>query len=296
MFNIGTPQYLSPILWAAHVLTPGQKQAEHNMFKSDVFSAGLVLFQMAAMRDVTGFNQKTNNTNGEKLIKDGLNTLSKRYSNKLIEAIKLMLAFDEELRPTFIELAKSIFGENYDFKNRNELVKSGLNNTSKKEKNEEEKMFLFQKYKEQQNLIFNMNKITYWFEYGGNTIAKFYINKEDAKWKLIGKYKTEFPSHFTIIFIDEDIGHFLIGETDGVNMLQYRDAQIIKKSSMNIDRSFMGVCNIKNLVFAIGGYDYSEKTQLKSIEVYDIDKDKWYLNSFEDLKVARSQSSCLIYN
>jgi len=277
------------------------------MFKSDVFSAGLVLFQVAAMKDVTGFNQKTNNTNGEKLIKDGLLNLSKRYSNKVIDLLKMMLVFDEEYRPTFIEIGKILFGENYDCKNRIELLKSGGggntgNNTnttniiSKKEKNDEEKKFLFEKYKEQQGLMFNMNKITYWFEYGGNTIAKFYINKEDVKWKLIGKYKNEFPSHFSLIFIDEDIGHFLIGGTDGLNMLQYRDAQILKKASMNIDRSFISVCHIKNIIFAIGGYDYSEKTQIKSIEIYEIDKDKWFLNKYEDLKVARSQASSLVYN
>ena len=284
-------------MWAAHVLTPGQKQVEHNMFKSDVFSAGLVIFQIAAMRHVTGFNQKTNNTNGEKLIKDGLAMLNKRYSNKVIEILKQMLAFDEELRPTFIDLNKNLFGDSHDFKNRNDqksVVTSNL--VSKKEKNDDEKKYLFQKYKEQQNLTFNMNKITYWFEYGGNSIAKFYINKEDVKWKLIGKYKSDFPSHFSIIFIDEDIGHFLIGGTDGLNMLQYTDSQIIKKASMNIDRSFISVCHIKNTVFAIGGYDYSEKTQLKSIEVYEIDKDKWFLNKYEDLKVARSQASSLVYN
>ena len=62
----GTPQYLSPILWKAHMLTPGTRQVEHNIYKSDVFSAGLVLFQLASIKDVTGFNQKTNYCDGEK--------------------------------------------------------------------------------------------------------------------------------------------------------------------------------------------------------------------------------------
>lgn len=45
----GTPQYLSPILWKAHVVDGQSRYAEHNIYKSDVFSTGLVLFQMASM-------------------------------------------------------------------------------------------------------------------------------------------------------------------------------------------------------------------------------------------------------
>lgn len=77
----GTPQYLSPILWEGHVLSH-LKEVKHNIFKSDVFSAGLVLFQMAALRDVNGFNQKVDECNGERLIRDGLRWLSKKYSQR----------------------------------------------------------------------------------------------------------------------------------------------------------------------------------------------------------------------
>lgn len=53
----GTPQYLSPLLWRAHVEEGGnQRHAQHNIFKSDVFSCGLIMFQFASMEDVTGFN------------------------------------------------------------------------------------------------------------------------------------------------------------------------------------------------------------------------------------------------
>jgi hypothetical protein len=141
-----------------------------------------------------------------------------------------------------------------------------------------------------------MNKITFWQEYGGNMIAKFYINKDVNKWKLIGKYKSEFPSHFNIIFIDEDIGHFLIGGADGNNTFQYRDGQITKKSSMIVDRSFMGTAYINGTILALGGYEYNEKIQLSSIEVYDIEMDKWNMNVYEDLKVARSQANAFVFN
>ncbi len=50
---------LSPILWKAHVIDGNSRFAEHNIYKSDVFSAGLVLIQLALMNEVTGFNSKT---------------------------------------------------------------------------------------------------------------------------------------------------------------------------------------------------------------------------------------------
>jgi len=40
----GTPQYLSPILWKAHVIDGNSRYAKHNIYKSDVFSSGLVMF------------------------------------------------------------------------------------------------------------------------------------------------------------------------------------------------------------------------------------------------------------
>ncbi len=53
----GTPQYLSPILWKAHVEDGGNsRHVVHNIFKSDVYSCGLIFFQLASMEDVTGFN------------------------------------------------------------------------------------------------------------------------------------------------------------------------------------------------------------------------------------------------
>ena len=62
------------------------------MFKSDFFSVGLVLFQMAAMMDVSGFNQKTSN---------------------VIEILGKMMQFNEDKRPNFIELGKFIAGNDF---------------------------------------------------------------------------------------------------------------------------------------------------------------------------------------
>lgn len=47
----------------------------HNLYKSDVYSCGLIFFQLGAMEDVTGFNQKNAVNDGEKLVELGLKKL-----------------------------------------------------------------------------------------------------------------------------------------------------------------------------------------------------------------------------
>ena len=328
----GTPQYLSPILWEAHVINQ-VKQVEHNMFKSDVFSAGLVLFQMAALRDVNGFNQKTDNCNGERLIYDGLRMLSKKYSNKIIEILNLMLKFDENERPNFIELEKYLAKNNeytpradmtliqyLEQKKMNKSNKSLLsqsnsnNNFSSKNNNlnsssrtneipDNQKIKIFNQYKIKNKLnnILTL-KNAFWFEYGGNMIARHIISKNDttSKWRLIAKYKSSFSYHFLTLYAGELYGYFLIGGTNSNNTLQYVNNQIIRKNSMNIERSFMSALFLINnnipTILAIGGYDYSDKGQLSSIESYDINKDIWSMNVYPDLNVGRSQANSLLYN
>ena len=332
----GTPQYLSPILWEAHVINQ-VKQVEHNMFKSDVFSAGLVLFQIAALRDVNGFNQNTEQCNGEKLIRDGLRYLSKKYSNKIIEILSLMLKFDEIERPNFIELERYIAKNNeyipkadmtliqyFEQKKLNKSNKSLLsqstsnNNLMSKNNNnsntnsstaisneisDNQKIKIFNQYRIRNKLNYILTlKNAFWFEYGGNMIARHIIAKNDttSKWRLIAKYKSSFSYHFLTIYAGEKYGYFLIGGTNSNNTLQYINNQIIRKNSMNIERSFMGALFFINnnipTILAIGGYDYSDKGQLSSIESYDINKDIWSMNIYPDLNVGRSQASCLLFN
>jgi len=343
----GTPQYLSPILWEAHVITQ-VKHVEHNMFKSDVFSAGLVIFQIASLRDVNGFNQKTDQCNGEKLIYEGLRILSKKYSNKVIEILSLMLKFNENDRPNFIELVKylaknndympkpdmtliqyieqrnknksykylqnnnnknsSFNNENY---NNNSVFNNNKNNNSNSNQsssttndisdNQKIKIFNQYKIKNKLNNILTL-KNAFWFEYGGNMIARHIISKNDtkSKWRLIAKYKSSFSNHFLTIYAGEIYGFFLIGGTNSNNTLQFINNQIIQKNSMNIERSFM-TCLFLNqnntpTILAIGGYDYSDKGQLSSIESYDINKDIWSMNVYPDLNIGRSQASSLLFN
>ena len=333
----GTPQYLSPILWEAHVINQ-VKHVEHNMFKSDVFSAGLVLFQIAALKDVNGFNQKTDQCNGERLIYEGLRMLGKKYSNKIIEIFGMMLKFDENERPNFIELERFL-AKNKDYtpradmtllqyleqkkinksykyiQNKNKNISNNDNNNNSANSNlnqsssttndisDAQKTKIFNQYKIR-NKLNNMLSLknAFWFEYGGNMIARHIILKNDtkSKWRLIAKYKSLFSNHFITIYAGEVFGFFLIGGTNSNNTLQYVNNQIIQKNSMNIERSFMSCLflniNKTPIILAIGGYDYTDKGQLSSIESYDINKDIWSMNVFPDLNIGRSQASSVLFN
>ena len=341
----GTPQYLSPILWEAHVISQ-VKHVEHNMFKSDVFSAGLVIFQIASLKDVNGFNQKTDQCNGERLIYEGLKMLSKKYSNKVIEILSLMLKFDENERPNFVELVKYLAKSNdyvpkpdmtliqyleqknmnksYKYlQNNNNIKNSSYNNENNNDSNilnnknnnssqssattndisDTQKIKIFNQYKIKNKLNNLLTlKNAFWFEYGGNMIARHIISKNDtkSKWRLIAKYKSSFSNHFLTIYAGEAHGFFLIGGTNSNNTLQFINNQIIQKNSMNIERSFMSCLflnqNNTPTILAIGGYDYSDKGQLSSIESYDINKDIWSMNIYPDLNIGRSQATSLLFN
>ena len=322
----GTPQYLSPKLWEAHVIKKA-KEVEHNMFKSDVFSAGLVLFQISAMKDVGGFNQKTEHNDGEELIKKGLKDLSKRYSNKLIDIIRKMLTFEEEKRPNFEQMGVIIAGEDYvprvdktiseqkeeyyEKKIRDgklkEKIKEYENKIEKKEKNE--KKIKFRDYVNENKIYINLKDAYYWFEYGGKSIGEFKINnKEDTKdntnandelykWEIFPKKNNfNFPYHYILAYVDEKYGYFLIGGCEPDNCYQFKDGVITKKSNMSIQRSFMSVISNDYLIFAIGGFDSKEKCQVGSIEIYEVEKDQWKTGLLKDLIIPRSQSSALLFN
>lgn len=48
-------------------------------------------------------------------------------------------------------------------------------------------------------------------------------------------------------------------------------------------------------IYTFGGYENIEKVQLKCCEYYSIQEDKWYINDEVQLNVARSQSSCCLF-
>jgi serine/threonine-protein kinase len=102
----GTELYMSPILFHALQEKGKIKCAEHNAFKSDVFSLGLCLLFAATLT----FNslcdiRELNNTISMKL---ALKNYLKRYSMKFTDILFSMLEFDEKYRDDFIELDKII--------------------------------------------------------------------------------------------------------------------------------------------------------------------------------------------
>ena len=48
-------------------------------------------------------------------------------------------------------------------------------------------------------------------------------------------------------------------------------------------------------IYTFGGYENIEKVQLKGCEYYSIQEDKWYINEKVQLNIARSQSSCCLF-
>mmetsp|Transcript_10960 Transcript_10960/g.14807 ORF Transcript_10960/g.14807 Transcript_10960/m.14807 type:complete len:305 (-) Transcript_10960:121-1035(-) len=162
--------------------------------------------------------------------------------------------------------------------------------------------------------MLNLTNNMFWFEFGGNKIGRLYIEgpeqEEFPKWRLIAKYRGEFPCHFTTLYINgggqgqtpltveqnPNIGSwFLIGGM-GNNCLQYIDRNIIHRAPMIQEKSFFSaVCVRASKIFTLGGYENIEKVQLKSCEIYDIENDRWDTNEEVQLHVPRSQSSSCLF-
>ncbi len=53
---------------------------------------------------------------------------------------------------------------------------------------------------------------------------------------------------------------------------------------------------INHYIFAIGGYEFTQKEQISSIEVYEIEKDSWRKNYIKDLNIPRSSGNALVFN
>ena len=70
---------------------------------------------------------------------------------------------------------------------------------------------LFRSYSEQNHLYLNLTSSMMWFEFGGNRIAKLSVidssqqsddSTQFTSWRLVGKYKSEFPCHFTPVYLN----------------------------------------------------------------------------------------------
>jgi len=89
---------------------------------------------------------------------------------------------------------------------------------------------------------------------------------------------------------------FLLGGM-GNNCLQYIDKNIVAKCQMLQEKSFFSAVAVRaSHIYTFGGFDHVEKCQLKSCEVYSIDKDRWLNNDEVQLHEARSQSSATLFD
>ena len=133
-----------------------------------------------------------------------------------------------------------------------------------------------------------------WFEFGGNKIGRLYVEGAEAvefpNWRLIAKYKGEFACHFTTVFINggatgaqpltveqnRNVGSwFLLGGVSN-SCMQYIDKNIHHRSPFPSEISFFPAVALKaQQIFTFGGFDNIEKVQVKTCEIYNIDRDRW---------------------
>ena len=169
---------------------------------------------------------------------------------------------------------------------------------------------LFRTYAEQNKLYLNQTNHVFWFEYGGNKIGRLFLEGPEAeefpKWRLIGKYKLEFPPHITLVFVNpgpvkvvtpdyssnKNIGTWFMLGGIGNNCCQYIDKNVVARAPMPQEKSFFpAVCVRGQTIYTFGGYENIEKVQLKTCETYNIDKDQWSPNKGVELIEARSQAT-----
>ena len=164
---------------------------------------------------------------------------------------------------------------------------------------------LFRSYAEQNRLCLNLTNQMHWFEFGGNKIGRLYMEGQEAeefpKWRLIAKYKGEFPCHFSLVYINggavgekqqetnKNVGTWFLLGGMGNNCLQYIDKNIVYKCNMLQEKSFFSAVAVQGKwIYTFGGYENVEKCQLKTCEYYSIEKDRWYGNDDVLLNEARS--------
>ena len=102
----GTELYMSPILYTALKSCPN-KGANHNVFKSDVFSLGMC-FLFASSLDYKSLYEIRKVNNMKKLTELVEHYVNGKYSQSFIDILLSMLQTNEKERPDFIELSSMI--------------------------------------------------------------------------------------------------------------------------------------------------------------------------------------------
>ena len=66
---------------------------------------------------------------------------------------------------------------------------------------------------------------------------------------------------------------------------------------MLLEKTFFATVAVKGThIYTFGGFENVEKCQLKSCEVYSIEKDRWHGNEEVQLNEARSQASACLFD
>ena len=99
----GSELYMSPILFQG--LHSHLTQVKHNTYKSDVFSLGMCFFYASSLT-YNGVDSIRELSDMNKIKEILFKFLDKRYSEKYILFILMMLEFHEDKRPDFIDLEK----------------------------------------------------------------------------------------------------------------------------------------------------------------------------------------------
>ena len=102
----GTELYMSPILYMALKTAPN-KGANHNVFKSDVFSLGMC-FLFASCLDYKSLYEVRQVNNMNKISEIVDKYVNKKYSQNFVDILLSMLQVNEKERPDFIELSTMI--------------------------------------------------------------------------------------------------------------------------------------------------------------------------------------------
>ena len=109
----GSELYMSPIQFFG--LDKKLDYVQHNTYKSDVFSLGMCILFAATLSDecLYEIRELTNMIEIEKIL---MRYLSRRYSNKFIHLLLILLEIEEKNRPDFINLEKIILNIFYNDK------------------------------------------------------------------------------------------------------------------------------------------------------------------------------------
>jgi len=81
---------------------------KHNTYKSDVFSLGCILLELASMNKLNKAFDYVNCAINFNEINSNMFIVARRYSEKLFNMLNWMLKLEEVERPDFIDIAKNL--------------------------------------------------------------------------------------------------------------------------------------------------------------------------------------------